>query len=44
MKVVYELYRMLGREQTEDKVKKHVTLIALSFSVGPYTSPCYDYM
>jgi len=44
MKVVYELYRMQGREQTEDIVKKHVTLIALSFSVGPYTSPCYDYM
>jgi len=44
MKVVYELYAVQGREQTEDIGKKHVTLIALSFCVGPYTSPCNDYM
>jgi len=38
MKVVFELYRVQGRQQTEDVVKKHVTLIAVFFCRSLYNS------
>jgi len=38
MKVVFELYRVQGREQTEDVVKKLVTLIAIFFCRSLYNS------